>query len=138
MSILIQETPTKWILNPHSIKVSRCMLDYTVTLDMTNAAVGPQATLTIECDFVLTMNGMAQVIEAVNFKSMGQASVLINKEWLQGQIFKNGDLELKFSDNIILTVKSHELYEAWNFNLQNGTMFVSIPGGDIAYWSGEA
>ena len=137
MSISIQETPTKWILNPHNIKVSRCILDYAVTLDMINAGIGTQATIKIECDFVLIKNGITQLIEAQNFESIGQAAVLISKELLEGQIFKNGDLELKFSDNIALTVKSHEFYEAWTITLLDRAMFVSIPGGDIAYWSAE-
>ncbi len=50
--------------------------------------------------------------------------------------FKSGALRLEFDGDAILTVNPDSMYEAWTFVTDSQMLFVCLPGGGLAMWTG--
>ncbi len=62
---------------------------------------------------------------------------LIDQQVLSSVGFKTGALRLVFESGALLRVPYSEQYEAWQLTGPSGRMWVSLPGGGLATFSGD-
>jgi len=137
MGILIQEKSSTWIISPTGVEISRCVLDYSVTLETNENSDSSCTIIRIESDFTIIRDSQSRTVEIENVGSVGQAAVFLRKELTSGYVSTDGKLELRFSDNVSLIVDSNNSYEAWSVLTKDGERLICMPGGEVAYWSPE-
>ncbi|MGH7425947.1 MAG: DUF6188 family protein, partial [Candidatus Methylomirabilales bacterium] len=62
---------------------------------------------------------------------------LARGEVVKAEAFKDGHLEISFSDGTHLGVPADEGFEAWEFVGPGGLRTVCLPGGELAVWTPE-
>lgn len=97
--------------------------------------------LRIEQPFVVTNSDGTEtlVVPEGDPERLSSAVQLARREVAPAEAFKDGHLEVSFSDGTTLGVPADEGFEAWEFVGPDGLRTVSLPGGDLTVWQpGEA
>jgi len=126
------EHQDRWELPLVGRAVTRCLVDYAFGLQFWSP----------EADFELRIEGLFSLREPSgeellmmpeDTSSLGPALRLFQREVSSARAFKDGRLEVVFSDGSALQVAPDQQYEAWEF-AGNGQRLVSTPGGELAVW----
>jgi hypothetical protein len=128
------ESADRWVLPLAGRTVERLCFDFAVTL-----VFGGGLELRIEQPFVISRADGSEslLIPEGDPDRLATAVGLARSEVLRAEGFKDGHLEIAFSDGSKLGVPADEGYEAWELVGPGGLRTVSLPGGDIAVWRPE-
>lgn len=88
----------------------------------------------IEGKFFINFEGTKQEFDIQKFDTLGPAFHLFQKEIEYGKVYKNGNLEIKFKEGMLLTAPFDNKYECWEINTKSGVKIISLPGGELAIW----
>lgn len=130
------ERPDHWILPISGRTVTRCSIDHAFGVDLWESD-DRYASISIEGVFtLLRADGCASLLNpAGKPTALAPALGLFALRIEQAQAFKDGTLEMAFTDGSTLRVDPDPHYEAWTFVAAGGSRVVSLPGGDLAVWS---
>jgi len=134
---LASELDDRWILNLGGLSVSQIAVDFRLTLAMHpdwKVMIGAPADLSQGPERTESDSGFRLVPEA---QDVASALVLFNAKILSAAAFKNGTLRIVFDNGLRLVCRSNPAYEAWEVCGPSGWLFVSVPGGRLAVWSGH-
>lgn len=118
-------------------------------LCVTKISVGDRLTLTLDSDWEVVLEapaylsaGSLSANERVELfpqtQDVAAALRLFGTEVLSAVAFKSGALRMVFSSGTHLNCPVSPSFEAWQITGPRGQMFVSMPGGDLAVWSGNS
>lgn len=129
------EAADRWLVPVAGRSVTQCRLDYAFTLVVADESAG-SFEIRIEQPFVVTSRGDEVVLDPEGEPArMAPALGLLRQDIEQAAAFKDGRLELSFTDGGVLSVPVGEDYEAWSIVGPAGLRIVSLPGGELAIWS---
>jgi hypothetical protein len=129
----------RWSIVVDKANVIRAWFDWAVTL-----AIGPLPDggfeVRIEQPFVLLDAHGGESLLVPDGDPVNLASVLrfLRRPVARAEAFKDGHLELELADGTLLSVPSAEDLEPWGITGSGGARIVSVPGGSISVWGGEA
>jgi hypothetical protein len=134
MSSALVEADDRWLLPLAGRQVERLCVDFAVTLMFSGGVE-----LRIEQPFVVTSADGTEslVVPQGEPERAAPAVQLARREVERAEAFKDGHLELSFSDGTTLKVPADEGFEAWELVGPDGLRTVSLPGGDLAVWQPE-
>lgn len=131
------EAADRWLVPVAGRSVTQCRLDYAFTLVVADESAG-SFEIRIEQPFMVTSGAGEVVLDPEGEPArMAPALGLLHQAIEQAVAFKDGRLELSFTDGGVLSVPVGEDYEAWNIVGPAGLRIVSLPGGELAIWSPE-
>ncbi|MGP4089628.1 DUF6188 family protein [Streptomyces sp. KR55] len=84
-----------------------------------------------------TVHANPSVLLKPESQDVAAALALFGANVLSAVAFKSGILRLVFDAGRHLTCSSDPAFEAWQVTGPAGWRFVSLPGGDLAVWSGS-
>lgn len=129
------EHENRWILNLRGMSVAKISVDFRLVL-----ALDSDWDVALEAPVNLS-HGTAHAHPSVILKPASQdvaaALVLFGAKVLSAVAFKSGTLRLVFDTGHHLTCSSDLSFEAWQVTGPTGWRFASLPGGDLAVWSGS-
>jgi len=128
------EHEDRWVLNLRGTSIARISVDF-------------QLTLTLESGWAVALEGPARlssgsahadrgVLLSPESQDVAAALPLFGATVLSLVAFKSGGLRVVFGNGAHLTCPSTASFEAWQITGPQGWRFVSLPGGDLAVWSG--
>ena len=130
------EHSDRWILRFRGLCVIKISIDYRLSLTLDSdwevVLVGP-AYLSAGS---LPANERLELFPQV--QDVAAALQLFGTEVLSAVAFKSGVLRMVFSSGAHLNCPAGPSFEAWQITGPRGRMFVSMPGGDLAVWSGNS
>lgn len=126
-----------WLLPLKGRAVTQCCVDYAFTIYL----VAPDAafSLRIEQPFVFHQaNADAVTLHpGENAVALAPSLAMFGLTVERGVAYKDGRLEVCFSDGSSLRVDACDDFEPWEFAGPAGSRVVSIPGGALAIWLAE-
>ena len=126
-----------WLLPLKGRSVTQCCVDYAFTIYL----VEPDAafSLRIEQPFVLHQaNADAVTLDPEeNVVALAPALAMFGLTVERGVAYKDGWLEVCFTDGSSIRVDADNYYEAWTLSGPAGLLVVSMPGGNLAIWLAE-
>jgi hypothetical protein len=129
------EREDRWILNLHGLSVIRISVDFRL---MVTLAGGWEVVL--EGPTRLS-SGSARVSPGVlltpESQDVAAALSILGAKASSAVAFKSGALRMVFDEDTHLTCPPDASFEAWQIIGPRGWRFVSLPGGDLAVWSGS-
>lgn len=130
-TLTLVEADDHWRLPLDGRQVERVCIDFAVTLVFTGGLE-----LRIEQPFVITRSdgSDALVVPEAEPEHLAPVLELARGDVARAEAFKDGHLELSFSDGMSLGVPADEGFEAWELVGPDGLRTVSLPGGDLAVW----
>jgi hypothetical protein len=134
----ISDRGDRWSVDAEAAQVQRIIFDWAVTLSV--AAPHIEAfEIRIEQPFVLSgSNGEEILLNPEGIAAnLAPALALLRLSVVRIDAFKDGHLELDFAEGYSLSVAAAEDYEPWEISGVNGVRLVSVPGGNVAVWSGS-
>ncbi|MFI1684159.1 DUF6188 family protein [Streptomyces sp. NPDC020794] len=128
------EHEDRWILNLRGMSVTKISVDFRLVLILDSGwEVALEAPVSLS-------RGTAHTGPSVLLKPESQdvapALALFGAKVLSAVAFKSGTLRLVFDTGHHLTCSTDPSFEAWQVTGPAGWRFVSLPGGDLAAWSG--
>ena len=121
-----------WELPLAGRTVTRCLVDHAFGLQFWSPAA--ELELRIEGPFCLREpDGSEQAMEPEEIRSLAPALHLFQRKVSSARAYKDGRLEVLFTDGSSLRVVPAEQYEAWEM-FGGGQRLVSSPGGELAVW----
>lgn len=131
VNMALTEAEDRWLLPLTGQKVGRLCVDFAVTLVFTG-----DLELRIEQPFVITGRdgSEALVIPEGDSDRLAPIVQLARCEVVRADAFKDGHLELLFSNGTGVEVPPDEGFEAWALVDPDGMRMVSLPGGSLAIW----
>ncbi|WP_032918162.1 DUF6188 family protein [Streptomyces rimosus] len=69
-------------------------------------------------------------------QDVADALALFGAEVVSAVAFKTGSLRLVFDNGLHLDCQADSSFEAWQLTGPEGRRFVSLPGGELAVWTG--
>jgi len=122
-----------WELPFSGREITRCLVDHAFSLQLWSPTV--TFDLRIECPFVVReANSPDSVMNPEEVSTLAPALSMFEKCVEHARAYKDGRLEVLFSDGATLHVEPDEQYEAWEV-VGGGQRIVSTPGGELAVWS---
>ena len=115
--------------------VTRCFVDYAFGIECWDRE--RETTMRIEGNFVLKVNGAEQRLSPEQPTALGPAFSIIHKAVDSARVYKDGCLEVNFSDGSSLFVEPDSEYEAWEIVGRGGLRVVCVPGGSLSIWQRE-
>lgn len=135
MSELMIEEGDGWLLNVHAWQITRCMIDYGVTLE---AADGDHwIRFRLGSDFVFTSSDERLLIDLGSNSPTAVCPVLkvLHKNIGEAKAFKDGTLRIEFADGAVITAAPDDRFEAWEISSEHQEItIVSLPGGGLVTW----
>ena len=135
----MNELPDRSILPIAGCAVSRCCIDHALSIELweTNRI---EATIRIGGEFAFRGNdGRAwQLRPGDDASTLGPALRVFGLKVDHAAAYKDGPLEVAFTDGSGLRVSPDPAFEAWEFADVQGMKIVSLPGGGLAVWDSEA
>lgn len=136
MTADLVELGDRWLLPMTGRQVTQCCVDYAVTFRFSEA--GGSFDVRIGEPFVLRKAGDEHHLRPEDDPAgMGPALSLLHQTVTEAVAFKDGRLELRFSDGSAVKVPVGQDYEPWELVGPGGVRVVSLPGGDLAVWRAE-
>jgi hypothetical protein len=131
---VVVETDVGWTLPLVGRRVTQCAVDFAFTLDFW--VRGPQsAFVKIESRFTLGDANGAIECNPEDTMSVAPALKLFQREIRSAVVSRSGILALVFSDGQWIRVPPDADYEAWEARMEDETLLVCMPGGDVAVFS---
>lgn len=130
------EHSDRWILSFRGLRVTKIIVDYRLTLTLDSdwevALEGPVylSAGSLPANEHLELPPQAQDVAA--------ALRLFGTEVLSAVAFKSGALRMMLSAGAHLNCPASPSFGPWQITGPLGWMFVSMPGGDLAVWSGNS
>lgn len=130
------EHSDRWILDFRGLCVAKISIDYrlTFTLD-SDWEVVLEAPVYLSAGS-LPANERSELLPQT--QDVAAALRLFGTEVLSAVAFKSGALRMVFSSGTHLNCPASPSFEAWQITGPRGWIFVSMPGGDLAVWSGTS
>jgi hypothetical protein len=129
------EHEDRWILNLRGLTVARISVDFRLTLALDAGwEVVLEAPTRLSPGSVRTSPGLLLTPES---QDVAAVLPLFGAMVLSSVAFKSGALRLVFDGGTHLTCSTDTSFEAWQITGPRGWRFVSLPGGDLAVWSGS-
>lgn len=130
------ERDDRWLLPLDGRCISQCCVDFAVTFRFSDA--NDTFEVRVGEPFVLSRDGHERVLNPEEDPtSVGSVLSLLHQTVSGAVAFKDGRLELSFSDGASLNVPVGQDFEAWELVGPGGLRVVSLPGGDLAVWRAE-
>lgn len=137
-AVPLRETEDHWLLPLVGRQVTQCCLDYALTIRLAD----PEASFDLRIGeaFVLcTASGEELTIEPEgNPVQVAPAFSVLRQAVVHALAYKDGRLEVAFSDGSSIRVPVGHEYEAWELVGPGWLRVVSLPGGELAVWSPES
>ena len=132
--VTLVEAEDRWLLPLVGQSVERLCIDFAVTL-----MLGGGFELRIEQPFVIQGADGSEVLVVPEGDPDRLAPVLgLARSQVRAAVaFKDGHLEVSFSDGSHLGVPADEGFEAWELVGRDGLRVVCLPGGELAVWMPE-
>ena len=125
-----------WVVTPLSGKtVTRCLIDYAFGIECWDGE--RETRIRIEGTFVLKVNGPEHTLSPEQPTALGPALSIIHKAVDSARVYKDGCLEVNFSDGTRLSVEPDSEYEAWEIVGSGGLRVVCAAGGSLSIWQRE-
>ncbi len=132
------EGADNWELPLEGREVTQCCVDYALTLILGE----PDATfsLAIEQRFWFAANDCdaEMFVPESSPAALGPPLAVLHQSVKRAIAYKDGRLELEFSDGMRLRVPASEKFEAWNLVGPAGLRLVSLPSGGLAVWQPDS
>lgn len=129
------ETTESFVVRIANQEVTRCSVDYAVTLVVGSGAGAFY--VTIEQPFWFRAHDAgseAWFIPEREPEKLGPVLSLLHRPVEQIVARRDGELELWLGGRAVLSAPATEEFEAWNIVGPDGMRFVAMPGGDLAVW----
>jgi hypothetical protein len=129
------EHEDRWILNLRGMSVTRISVDFRLVLALDSGwEVAWEAPVNLAHG---TAHANPSVLVNPESQDAAAALALFGAKVLSAIAFKSGTLRLVFDTGHHLTCSSDPSLEAWQVTGPTGWRFASLPGGDLAVWSGS-
>ena len=131
---LIEETD-RFVLRMSDTKVTRCSIDYALTLVL--GAGDTAVYVTIEQPFWFLPEGGGSetgFVPETAPEALGPVLSVLHRSVEEIIAHRNGLLEVRVRGGGALRVPASDEFEAWNVVGPDGMRFVAMPGGDLAVW----
>ncbi|WJV47903.1 DUF6188 family protein [Streptomyces flavofungini] len=129
------EHEDRWILGLRGLVVTKISVDYQLSL-----LLGSDAWVVLEGPCRLSQGPAArdgrQEMMDPGQQDVAAALALFGAKILSAVAFKTGTLRLVFDNGLHLDCGADPSFEAWQVTGPGDWRFVSMPGGDLAVWSG--
>ncbi len=127
------EEPERWVIPLSGRTVTQLRIDYAFSLQFLER--WSDIVIRIGVPFLLARSGEHFAKLAIEPDSLCPALCLHNKVAEFGYAYKDGRLDLRFTDGTALRVEtSQDAYEAWELSGSRGLLVVSLGGGSLAVW----
>src|SRR5215208_2486541 len=129
------ERRDRWVMDLSGWAVTRCAIDYAFTLDVSKGR--EVVSVSIGGRFVLSAGEKEQVLDPERGEpvSLGPALRILHLTVDSALAYKDGTLELRFSDGTRITAPPEPEHEAWEAaGGEGGLLIVSLPGGGVSVW----
>jgi hypothetical protein len=128
------EHEDRWVLDLRARRVDRISVDFRLTLTLDDGwDIVLEAPTRLSAGPSRTSPGTLLKPET---QDVAAALALFGVNALSVVAFKSGTLRIVFEDGTHLTCSADTSFEAWQITGPRGWRFVSLPGGDLAVWSG--
>lgn len=129
----VVELGDRWLLPLMGRRMTQCCVDHAITLRFSEA--DGSFDVRIGEPFTIHQAGEERVLQPEQDPTgLGPALSLLNQTVSEAVAFKDGRLELGFSNGAILKVPVGQDYEPWELVGPHGLRVVSLPGGELAVW----
>jgi Family of unknown function (DUF6188) len=129
------EHEDRWILGLLGLTVTKISVDYQLSL-----LLGSESWVVLECPFRLSQGAAGesdpQEMLDPGRQAVAAALALFGAKVISAVAFKTGSLRLVFDNGLHLSCRADPSFEAWQVTGPGGWRFVSMPGGELAVWSG--
>lgn len=129
------EHEDRWILGLRGLAVTKISVDYQLSL-----LLGSVSWVVLEgpCGLSQGSAGKDHPQEMLDpgRQDIAAALALFGAKVMSAVAFKTGSLLLVFDNGLHLNCRSDPSFEAWQMTGPGGWRFVSLPGGELAVWSG--
>ncbi|MFI1395912.1 DUF6188 family protein [Streptomyces sp. NPDC020681] len=130
------EHEDRWILGLRDLTVTKISVDHQLSL-----LLGSDACVVLECPCQLSQESAAkggpqEMLDPAR-QDVAAALALFGAKVVSAVAFKTGTLRLAFDNGLQLNCRADPSFEAWQVTGPRGWRFVSLPGGDLAVWSGS-
>ncbi len=131
------EHDDRWLLNFRGLDVTRITVDFRLTLSL-----GSEWELEIESPADLLQGpGRTEINPGFRLvpgsQDVAPALLLFGAKVLSAVAFKTGALRLVFDNRMHLVCRSDPSFESWQITGPQGWRIISMPGGELAVWSGS-
>jgi hypothetical protein len=135
----MRELNDRWILPIAGHSITRCCIDHDDAIEL-SVSGDPGASIRISGSFdIHTGDGRVWSLHpSDDARALAPALILIGLTVNRANAYKNGTLDMIFSDGSRVYVAPDADFEAWEFSGEQGTKAVSLPGGEVAIWSAAA
>ncbi|MGH9077073.1 MAG: DUF6188 family protein [Acidimicrobiales bacterium] len=134
-SVELTETPDRFVLRLADQEVTRCSVDFALTLVV--GAAGNSLYLTMEQPFWFRPDEHSEeerFAPETEPERLGPVLLLLHRSVDEIVAQKDGLLVLRFAPSGAMTVPPSEEFEAWNIVGPDGLRIVAMPGGQLAVW----
>lgn len=129
------EHEDRWVLNLRGMSVTKITVDFRLVLVLdSDWEVALEAPVNLSHG---TLHANPSVLLKPESQDIAAALVLFGAKVLSAVAFKSGALRLVFDTGHHLTCSSDPSFEAWQVTGPGGWDFASLPGGDLAVWTGS-
>lgn len=124
-----------WILGLQGLDVTKISVDHQLAL-----LLGSDAWVVLESPCQLSQgpaagDGPQEVLDPGR-QDVAAALALFGAKVVSAVAFKAGSLQMVFDNGLHLSCRADPSFEAWQVAGLGGWRFVSLPGGELAVWSG--
>ncbi|MFC1436650.1 DUF6188 family protein [Streptacidiphilus sp. N1-10] len=131
----LTEHDDRWIMNLRGLTVVGIGISYQLSL-----CLDTQARVVLGCPFQLTQgvgDGRRDVVLDPGRQDVAAAIGLFGARVLSAVASKTGSMRLVFDNGCHLNSRADPSFEAWEVRGPGGWRIVSMPGGELAVWSGR-
>ncbi|WP_406376133.1 DUF6188 family protein [Streptomyces sp. NBC_00647] len=130
------EHEDRWTLGLRGLPVAKISVDYRLSL-----LLGTDAWVVLEGPCRLSQGAAGgddrrEMLDPQQ-QDVAAALALFGAKVVSAVAFKTGSLRLVFDNGLHLTCRADPSFEAWQLTGPGGWRFVSMPGGELAVWSGS-
>jgi Family of unknown function (DUF6188) len=122
-----------WAIPLLGQRVSRFKVDMQLTLEFFERA-DEETTVWISGEFKVEADGKKRLLSAEQRETVGPVFALLNRTVQSALAYKNGTLEITFTEGGKLSVPADPHYESWGVTGVRWLRVVCMPGGELAVW----
>ncbi|MET9294989.1 DUF6188 family protein [Streptomyces sp. NPDC003077] len=129
------EHDDRWILGLRGLAVTKISVDHQLSL-----LLGTDSRVVLEAPCRLSHGSAGGKVLydmlVPERQEVAPALALFGVKVVSAVAFKTGSLRLVFENGLHLDCQADSSFEAWQLTGLGGWRFVSLPGGELAVWSG--
>lgn len=119
-----------------ALAVTRCLVDKAFTLEC--GTPPGSSLLRIGGPFELKIGKTHFELDGGVTAGLGPALTLVGRSIESSVVDGSGELTIRFSGDLTVSVPPSDLFEAWEIVMENGYRVICGPGGHLTIWSGDA